>query len=718
MYKIYTYIASKIPFMGRTVLFLTILFVCGASAANGECLALSNNVAGGSTHGAVILYKGAKYAMEASLSVFSVRKSYHKKILLNSEAGIKYTEVSIPYYRFMEYSERVGGIRVEISNGEYRKLLRMEKDMVEDIKKSYNFREKRFTIPGVNPGDTVDIKYDIVGMFPQYHEKQQDSLVNTGTFGFNVNGISGEDIIFPKWYFQEEVPVLHSELELSYFDEFRFETVLTGAEKITIYKQDGGEYKILNRMVVPRKHFTLSTLTDPAAVKTNLNSHLSVFKDYFTIKHLKTMKLTTSSLPALYDAGDKYVINPQKYRVSAEFDFKGKYSLEIGNYEYSNSWTNVNKILFDSHYFGSRLFYMQDFYKSFADSVKTLSIPDYDKVKMICRYISDDIECVSSNGGMYINNPREVFVNKRGSNVDICAIAYNTLKKAGFKVRMVMLKSRDAGHLYSSGISISAFNTVVLHITAKDNHGPILFDPTGNPGNMDLINPMNLVKEGIVYNNGEERANLMNIVENKEFHNAVLFVDDQGMVSGNCKSVFTNHSAFEMEGKRPHVNGETVQTIYGTLDSISARYNREFDFRRTSSVLVDDKIFISPYAEKFFSPEEFAHNRQYPVEFRNPKTIEYRATIHIPDGYEVYSLPVNSISHQHRCGAKATIMSKAHGNIVMLGLTIRLDNATIPLEHYRDFQQWWLKMCSLLDEIIVFRRKGSKSITDTEQMTV
>lgn len=101
-----------------------------------------------------------------------------------------------------------------------------------------------------------------------------------------------------------------------------------------------------------------------------------------------------------------------------------------------------------------------------------------------------------------------------------------------------------------------------------------------------------------------------------------------------------------------------------------------------------------------------------------PKTIEYTATIHIPDGYEVYSLPANSIAHQHRCGAKATIMAKTHDNIVMFGLTIRLDEATIQLEQYKDFQQWWLQMCSMLDEIIVFKRKGSISITDTEQITV
>ena len=59
----------------------------------------------------------------------------------------------------------------------------------------------------------------------------------------------------------------------------------------------------------------------------------------------------------------------------------------------------------------------------------------------------------------------------------------------------------------------------------------------------------------------------------------------------------------------------------------------------------------------------------------------------------------------------------AQGDIVQFGLTIELDNATIPLEDYPQFQEWWQQMCSLFDEMIILRRKGGKSFTDTEKMT-
>ena len=189
------------------------------------------------------------------------------------------------------------------------------------------------------------------------------------------------------------------------------------------------------------------------------------------------------------------------------------------------------------------------------------------------------------------------------------------------------------------------------------------------------------------------------------------------MVSGNCRSIFTNHSAYEMEGKAPQINAEDGTVKYGILDSLTSQYTREFNFTRTSAIKVDDKIFVNPFAEIYFIAEEFSGERTYPVEFRNPKTIEYTATIHLPDGYEVYDLPHKISLLQPKCGASATILSKAHGKIVQFGVTIKLDNATIPLEQYKDFQQWWMQMCSLFDEMIVLRRKGGKSFTDTEKMT-
>ncbi len=675
---------------------------------------------------AVVLYNGATYSMEASLDDILVRKSYHRKIKIITVEGLRYASVTVPYYRFSEYTERVGGVKVTVQGGEVDAqgnpvVRELDKEYIQDVRVDFNYRQKQFTVPDVNPGDVIDIKYEVVGLFPEYAVRKYDDPEGANffmAFGFMTKYGLGEDIVFPKWKFQEDIPVVESKLEVSYFEDYHFGYTITGERNVTCTEQDGGSYKIMQRSISPRKTFSISTGT--------ANSLLAGggMGASFIDKSLKRLKFSASDLPALVK-GRKYVINPQKYMSAVDFDFKGRridvnpraeVQPRIGNYAYSESWTDVSKILFNSRYFGRKIYYSQDSYKDFADSVLNLSIADYDKAQMICNHIRNDIQCNSQGGGMFIYRLKDTYQNKAGSNVEICAIAYKTLERAGFNTRMVMLKSRDAGNLHNGGISVGALNAVVLHISLKDGR-TIIFDPTGNPDDTRLINPMYLVREGIVYNKGEEQINLMNAIENKEYHNAALFVDANGMVSGNCRSIFTNHSAYEMEGVAPQINAEEGTVKYGTLDSLASQYTREFNFTRTSAIKVDDKIFVNPFAEKYFNAEDFAGERTHPVEFRNPKTIEYSATIYLPDGYEVYDLPHKISLQQPNCGAKATILCKGHKNLVQLGLAIQLDNATIPLEQYKDFQQWWQQMCSMFDEMIVLRKKGGKSFTDTEKMT-
>lgn len=671
---------------------------------------------------AVVLSNRAKYSMESTFENVYVRKTYLRKIKINSQVGLKYACVTIPYYRFMEYSESVGGIKVTIDSGELGEdgkpaVRKMDREHILDVRIDLNKREKRFVVPDVKPGDIIEIKYVVLGHFPEYYVRKYDDPDHSNfftAFGFVTQYGTGEEIVFPKWNFQEDIPVEESTLEVSHFDDYRFDYVLSGKGNVVCEAEEGIVYRIMQRSFTPRKDYFMKS-------KPGSGASSGFYRD----KYLKKLKFTASRLLPIKDDGERNVINPQKYRASVDFDFKGRkidinpaaeIIAHVGIYNYSDSWTDVNKILLNSRYFGRKIEFSENCYKDYADSVKRLKISEYEKVQMICNHIRNDIECVSSNGAMFIRDFKDVFAERSGSNVEICAIAYRALKDAGFNVRMILLKSRDAGYLYNGGISVGTLNNTVLYITMQ-NRSQVLFDPTGNPHDTRILNPMHLVKDGIVYGGGEERLNLMNIIKNKEYHNATIYVEANGMVNGTCKSTFTNHSAYEMVGKAPLVKAEEGHVRYGTLDSLQSKYTREFDFRRTSSVIVDDKIFINPFAEIYFEAEHFAGPRNLPIEFSYPKTVEYTATIHIPHGYEVYDLPQNNSWQLYRCGAKATILAKSQGEIIQFGITIQLQNATIPLEQYKSFQEWWQQMCSIFDEMIILRKKGDRSFTDTEKMT-
>ena len=135
---------------------------------------------------AVVLYSGAKYSMEAKFINFAVRKAYHKKIQILADEGLKYSFVDIPYHRFMEYTETVGGIQISVTDADGGNIRVMDNGFVRDIDIDGNYKRKQFTVPDVHLGDIIDIRYEIVGVFPQYYEKQVDSTSNFDDFGFTI----------------------------------------------------------------------------------------------------------------------------------------------------------------------------------------------------------------------------------------------------------------------------------------------------------------------------------------------------------------------------------------------------------------------------------------------------------------------------------------------------------------------------------------------------
>ena len=194
----------------------------------------------------------------------------------------------------MEYTETVGGIQISVTDADGGNIRVMDNGFVRDIDIDGNYKRKQFTVQDVHLGDIIDIRYEIVGVFPQYYEKQVDSTSNFDDFGFMTRTGTGDDIILPAWDFQDEIPVVKSELEFVYFDEYRFDAIITGGDNVVKEEQQGGVYKRMNRQVVKRKHFTISSPgnIDTEVKKENVNSHMSKFQGYFTEKNLKKMKFT------------------------------------------------------------------------------------------------------------------------------------------------------------------------------------------------------------------------------------------------------------------------------------------------------------------------------------------------------------------------------------------------------------------------------------------
>ena len=724
---------------------------------------------------AVVLYSGGEYAMDAKLSsVFTLRKSYTKRIKVIKPEGAKYATVKIPYKRMSQYTERVAGLEAYVYylDGDEIKSLKMPKDSIKETKSNFINRETEFTVPGVSPGCIIEYKYSVVGTMPEFYNEseyikasymdyfvknrwiidnselrrndaidlptdyQEESMMEKSAFSFDnfsifsigLSGVtsmdgmvSGDDIMFPKWYFGEEIPVVKSVIEFTYFDEFIFEDVLTGLVEPEIIVNDGRIYKVAKSLQHSKKPVTLSTKTSKKPVDQTW------FTDPLQDKFQKNRVYIAENLPAIRETEDEnFVINPPKYRMSVEFDYKGTHS-SAGDKTYSSNWYEVDNILYKDAELGRRILFAPNMYKDTVESIMKSNLSDFNKAEAICRVIKNDIECTSYGKGEKIRPPKQAFETKTGNDMEINALVIAAFKKTGMKTNLILLKGRDKGYLGPDEISMSIMNTSVVEITLG-NGEKVYFDPSVKDISLNILNHLHLTEKGRIYQKGETWVNLANIVENKEHHTAILNLDKDGMVEGKVYTIATNHCCYDYAEQmqdavieeeyfnrlKEKINGEFIEGYTYKADTVNNIFKRDFEFRRSSAIFVDDKMLVNPFVEIYYSGIDFTQpQRKFPVEFKYPKTIEYSANITIPEGYEIDALPESISYSMGKTGTRATLRSSAHGNTVMIGLTIMLKDTYIPLEDYPQFKEYWKHMCGLFNETIVLKKKGSNAFTDT-----
>ena len=161
---------------------------------------------------AVVLYSGGEYAMEAKLSsIFSINKTVHRRIKVLKPQGLEYAKVSIPYVRFSSYTERVSNVKANVYmlEGDSLVVYKMERSAVKDLKEGFSNRRKEFEVPNAQVGCILEYAYQVTGSIPQFYESSASGLLSDiQVFSGADNTLLGTGVIFPKWYFQEKIPVV------------------------------------------------------------------------------------------------------------------------------------------------------------------------------------------------------------------------------------------------------------------------------------------------------------------------------------------------------------------------------------------------------------------------------------------------------------------------------------------------------------------------------
>ncbi|MCY7290778.1 MAG: DUF3857 and transglutaminase domain-containing protein, partial [Ferruginibacter sp.] len=363
---------------------------------------------------AVILFdKGVANYESDNSDWFNVEYVYHKKIKILSKNQFELATVVIPLYKGNNKEDKVEKIEAVTYNLENNVIVstKMDKESIFNDKASKNYNIKKFTLPNLKEGCIIEYTYTIIS--PN---------------AYNLRN----------WVFQDNIPVLQSEYEITVPTLFNFIFLPTGYYDLKPQSEQG--YKVFNLL------FTNETS----------RSEISTYKA--TTNHIKW---SLSNLKPMLK--ENFTTSVSNYISKIEFQLSSINYPERPPKPYMSTWNELAKTLLKDEQFGADLTgknnWINDEIKNIVKSNDALR-----NAKSIYNYVRENFTCTDYDALYLPENLKKSFASKKGNIAEINLLLVAMLKKAEINADPVLLSTTDNGKAYEMYPLIEKFNYVIARV--------------------------------------------------------------------------------------------------------------------------------------------------------------------------------------------------------------------------------------------------------------
>lgn len=513
--------------------------------------------------------------------------TYHIRIKILKEEGLEWADVTLPYIK-AEKMERLSGFHAQTINaGENGpEIIKLEKDQIFDTKVNESLSELRFTFQKAKVGSILEYTY-------------QKATLNI----FSLE----------PWYFQNSIPVKHSEL------------VLDCAKYIDYY------------------------LLGESVEKNKKGNYHWVMKD----------------IPKLKE--ESYVANMDHYRTSVKFelkDYQRTYSAYGSRYTVKStlfkSWTQLSREYYSKNQ--SIGFFQGNRFKALADSITGETSDSLEMVKRIYSFVRDSMEWNGYYSYLVRRDANKLLTVKKGNSAEINAFLTDLLNHAGIPSDVVLISTRDSEPYTFDTPRLTQFNHLIC---AAQIGGQIYFlDAIDKQRPYNLLDENDLNQYGRLVNpRGHGWLEIPNTYESNSRTTSLIHIDSLGKMSADITESFKGYAALDLR-KAINLLEESdeeysIQDIYKErleesgsdveLDSVKIKQLDEPDkplslsYSFTSKDFIQvsgDFMYISPFLVYGFSKNPFLdEERVHPIDFNYLISDTYISTFQIPEGYTIESIP-------------------------------------------------------------------------------
>jgi len=321
--------------------------------------------------------------------------------------------------------------------------------------------------------------------------------------------------------------------------------------------------------------------------------------------------------------------------------------------------------------------------------------------------------------GYYTNEGvKEAYKKGSGNVADINLMLIAMLRKANLNANPVLVSTKDNGMpLFPTR---NGFNYVIAAVELPQ--GIVLLDATNKDADIGVLRTsiMNWKGRVITKEGFSDWISLSPQIPAVKSAMVNAEIKPDFTVVGKAQNRFTGNYAFQYrqeyksmneDAKRKAIAKETDQAelsnvTFENLESLGKPVSLEYDFEVADAVEdIAGKLYFSPLVfmaakESPFKPD----TRLYPIDFGYPMKDRYIVNIDLPEGYQVESLPENTVFNLgENIGSFRYLISQI-GNKLQLSVEFSINKSFIAAEEYGNLKKFYELLIAKENEKVVLSK--------------
>lgn len=530
------------------------------------------------------------------------------RIKILNEEGLEYGDFKISLYRNRADKEAVGhikGLTYNLIDGKIDKS-KLTSDLKHVEEFSDNITYHVVSFPVVKVGSVVEIEYTIYSPFL-----------------FNLQD----------WFFQYDIPALHSEYRVEIPEYFNYKKKFKGYVALSTSEKELGS----------------GTLR----IKTSSNQGYGgrTSSEMQTINYTaEKNRWIAQNVPAFVK--EPYLNSVDNYITKIEFELESHQFPGSMLKNYTKSWEAINKELLTDDNFGADL--EKKYYKQIIEEIHIKDTSPEKIIYTVLKYMQDNYEWNLKNRIFTDEFMQYSLKNGEGNSADINIMLVGLLRELGFKSNPVIISTRSHGIIQPGSPMLSDFNFVIAEVEVNDNK--YLLDATDNESSINILPVRCLNDKGRIIserNSGwvELKGNSGRIVTKNS-----NYTIDEDILKGTSVSKKSGYGAYFLlksmnkfsttedyinDIQKNNANLSISDYNYKIVDSINYNISESYNCEIKNSITsAGNLLYFNPILNSGVQDNPFKlKERKYPVDFPYPESTVIINTFTIPEGYVIEELP-------------------------------------------------------------------------------